>query len=38
MYASIALLALLGFVSDRILLAIGDRLTRGHTIEAIGRA
>jgi ABC-type nitrate/sulfonate/bicarbonate transport system permease component len=37
MYASIALLALLGFVSDRILVAIGDRLTRGHTIEAIGR-
>lgn len=37
MYASIALLALLGFVSDRILVAIGSRLTRGHTIEAIGR-
>ena len=38
MYASIVLLALLGFVSDRIVVAIGDRLTRGHTIEAVGRA
>lgn len=37
MYASILLLAILGFLFDRILLAIGTRLTRGHTIEAIGR-
>ncbi|MFW6010033.1 MAG: ABC transporter permease, partial [Actinomycetota bacterium] len=36
MYAAIALLALLGFVADRVVLFIGDRLTRGHTIEAIG--
>jgi ABC-type nitrate/sulfonate/bicarbonate transport system permease component len=37
MYASIALLALLGFLADRVVVAIGERLTRGHTIEAIGR-
>ena len=37
MYASILLLAMLGFLADRIVRFIGDRLTRGHTIEAIGR-
>lgn len=37
MYASILLLAILGFAADRIVLFVGNRLTRGHTIEAIGR-
>jgi ABC-type nitrate/sulfonate/bicarbonate transport system permease component len=37
MYAAILLLAILGFLADRIVLFIGDRLTRGHSIEAIGR-
>lgn len=37
MYASILLLSILGFVADRIVLFIGNRLTRGHSLEAIGR-
>lgn len=37
MYAAIALLALLGLLADRILQYVSNRLTRGHSIEAIGR-
>jgi ABC-type nitrate/sulfonate/bicarbonate transport system permease component len=36
MYCAILLLAVLGFVADRIVLFVGNRLTRGHTIEAVG--
>lgn len=38
MYAAIAVLGVAGFTADRLLVAIGRRLTRGQDIEAIGRA
>ncbi|MGH9183941.1 MAG: ABC transporter permease [Acidimicrobiales bacterium] len=37
MYAAIALLGLLGFLADRVLLLAGGWLTRGQAIEAVGR-
>lgn len=37
MYAAIAVLALLGFMADRLLLLVGGWLTRGQAIEAVGR-